>query len=91
MRPMHLRSVLPRASPATRFVAPKTIEQQEMQSVERIREHISDDLTATSNMIRALLGEFGLEIPKGKAPSSDTWWNCWKMPRTTFQWCCALN
>jgi transposase len=53
--------------PTTRFVAPKTIEQQEMQSVERIREHISDDLTATSNMIRALLAEFGLEIAKGKA------------------------
>jgi transposase len=53
--------------PTTRFVAPKTIEQQEMQSVERIREHISDDLTATSNLIRALLAEFGLQIPKGKA------------------------
>ena len=53
--------------PTTRFVAPKTIEQQEMQSVERIREHISGDLTATSNMMRALLGEFGLEITKGKA------------------------
>ena len=53
--------------PRTRFVAPKTIEQQEMQSVERIREHISDDLTATNNLIRALLAEFGLDIPKGKA------------------------
>ena len=53
--------------PTTRFVAPKTIEQQEMQSVERIRKHISDDLTATSNMMRALFGEFGLEIAKGKA------------------------
>lgn len=53
--------------PRTRFVAPKTIEQQEMQSVERIREHISDDLTATSNLMRALIGEFGLEIAKGKA------------------------
>jgi transposase len=53
--------------PTTRFVAPKTIEQQEMQSVVRIREHISSDLTATSNMMRALLAEFGLEIAKGKA------------------------
>lgn len=53
--------------PRTRFVAPKTIEQQEMQSVERIREHISDDLTATSNLMRALIAEFGLETPKGKA------------------------
>ena len=52
--------------PTTKFVAPKTIEQQEMQSVERIREHLSDHLTATSNMIRSLLAEFGLSISKGK-------------------------
>jgi len=51
--------------PKTRFVAPKTIEQQGMQGVERIREHFSDQRTATSNMIRALLYEFGLTIPKG--------------------------
>jgi transposase len=52
--------------PTTRFVAPKTIEQQEMQSVERVREHLSSHLTATSNMMRSLFGEFGLAIPKGK-------------------------
>lgn len=52
--------------PTTRFVAPKTIAQQELQSVERIREHLSDHLTASSNMIRALLAEFGLGIGKGK-------------------------
>ena len=51
--------------PKTRFVAAKTIDQQGMQGVERIREHFSDHLTATSNMIRALLYEFGLTIPKG--------------------------
>ena len=51
--------------PKTRFVAPKTIEQQGMQGIERIREHLRDHLTATSNMIRALLYEFGLTIPKG--------------------------
>ena len=51
--------------PKTRFVAPKTIEQQGMQGIERIREHLSDHLTATSNMIRGLLYEFGLTIPKG--------------------------
>jgi transposase len=51
--------------PKTRFVAPKTIEQQGMQGVERVREHFRDHLTATSNMIRALLYEFGLTIPKG--------------------------
>ena len=51
--------------PKTRFVAPKTIDQQGMQGVDRIREHLSDHLTATSNMIRSLLYEFGLTIPKG--------------------------
>ncbi len=52
--------------PTTRFVAPKTIAQQELQSIERIREHLSDHLTATSNMMRGLLAEFGLGIGKGK-------------------------
>lgn len=51
--------------PTTRFVAPKTVEQQSMQGVERIRQHLCDHLTATSNLIRALLAEFGLTIPKG--------------------------
>lgn len=52
--------------PTTKFVAPKTLEQQELQSVERIREHLSDHLTATSNMVRSLLAELGLPIAKGK-------------------------
>jgi hypothetical protein len=30
--------------PTTRFVASKTIEQQELQSVERFREHLSDQM-----------------------------------------------
>jgi transposase len=51
--------------PKVKFVAPKTVEQQGIQGIERIREHFSDHLTATSNMIRALLYEFGLTIPKG--------------------------
>ena len=52
--------------PTTRFVAPKTIAQQELQSVARLREHLSDHLTATSNMIRGLLAEFGLVMGKGR-------------------------
>ena len=51
--------------PKVKFVAPKTLEQQGMQGIERIREHLSDHLTATSNLIRGLLNEFGLVIPKG--------------------------
>ncbi len=51
--------------PKVKFVAPKTVEQQGMQGIERIREHLSDHLTATSNLIRGLLNEFGLLIPQG--------------------------
>ena len=47
-------------------VAPmKTIEQQAMQSVQRSRELIIQERTATSNHIRGLLLEFGIVIPRG--------------------------
>lgn len=48
-------------------VAIKTVEQQGLQSIERIRQHWVDHVTATSNLIRSLLYEFGLVIPKGYA------------------------
>ena len=51
--------------PTTHFVAPKTIELQELQALSRIREHLKDHRLATSNMIRSLLAEFGLLISKG--------------------------
>jgi transposase len=53
--------------PDIHTVAVKTLEQQGLQSIERIRQHRVDHVTATSNMIRSLLGEFGLAIPKGHA------------------------
>ena len=47
-------------------VAPmKTIEQQAMQSIQRSRELIIQERTATSNHIRGLLLEFGIVIPRG--------------------------
>lgn len=51
--------------PRVKAVAIKTIEQQGLQSIEKIRQHLSDSLTATSNMLRALVYEFGIVIPKG--------------------------
>ena len=51
--------------PKLKTVAPKTEAQQGLQGVERIRQHLSDHLTATSNMIRGLLAEFGFVTPKG--------------------------
>ncbi len=52
--------------PKLKTVAPKSEEQQGLQGIERIRQHLSDHLTATSNMVRGLLAEFGFVIPKGK-------------------------
>jgi len=47
-------------------VAPlKSVEQQTMQSIQRSRELVIQERTATSNHIRGLLLEFGIAIPKG--------------------------
>lgn len=47
-------------------VAIKTVEQQALQSIARIRQHLTDNQTAVSNMLRGLLCEFGLPINKGE-------------------------
>jgi transposase len=43
----------------------KGLEQQSVQSDKRVQEHFSDQLTATGNLLRALVAEFGVVIPKG--------------------------
>lgn len=53
--------------PQLKTVGVKTLEQQGLQSEKRIQEHLSDQRTATGNLLRGLLAEFGLEIPKGVA------------------------
>lgn len=44
-----------------------SLEQQSLQSDKRVQEHLSDQLTATGNLLRALISEFGVVIPKGIA------------------------
>lgn len=53
--------------PKLRTAGIKTIEQQCLQSDKRVQEHVSDQLTATGNALRALIAEFGIDIPKGKS------------------------
>ena len=48
-----------------RFVPVKSIEQQSMLGVHRLREGIKADRTACINRIRGLLLEFGVAIPAG--------------------------
>jgi transposase len=51
--------------PHMRFVAIKSIEQQDMQALHRIREQLVKDRTALVNQIRGLLAEYGIVIPQG--------------------------
>jgi transposase len=50
--------------PNMRFIPVKSIEQQSMLCVHRLREGIKEDRTACINRIRGLLGEFGLVFPQ---------------------------
>ena len=51
--------------PNMRFVPIKSVEQQAILSVHRVRQGFVKARTAQANQIRGLLGEFGLVIPKG--------------------------
>jgi len=51
--------------PSMRFVPEKSIEQQDMQSIHRIRSQLVGRRTAQGNQVRGLLLEYGVTIPKG--------------------------
>lgn len=51
--------------PSMRFVPLKTIEQQDVQTLHRIRERLVRDRTAQSNQTRGLLAEYGIVAPRG--------------------------
>ncbi|NOZ09699.1 MAG: IS110 family transposase [Gammaproteobacteria bacterium] len=51
--------------PKIHYVAIKTVDQQDAQALERLRQGALDDRTALCNRLRGLLGEYGLVVPKG--------------------------
>lgn len=53
--------------PTMRFVAVKTVEQQDIQAIHRMRSLVVERRTAQVNQIRGLLLEYGIEIPQGRA------------------------
>ncbi|CAB3662689.1 IS110 family transposase ISBcen3 [Trinickia soli] len=53
------------ARPNMRFVPIKTVEQQSVLSLHRVRQGFVRARTAQANQIRGLLGEFGIIIPQG--------------------------
>lgn len=51
--------------PTMRFVTHKTVEQQDIQSIHRMRERLVESRTSLVNQARGLLSEYGVIIPKG--------------------------
>lgn len=51
--------------PNMRFVRPKSVEQQDIQSLHRIRSRLVGQRTALVNQIRGLLNEYGIILPQG--------------------------
>lgn len=53
--------------PNMRFVAVKSVEQQDVQALHRMRQLAVERRTAQVNQIRGLLLEYGIDIPQGRA------------------------
>jgi transposase len=53
--------------PTMRFVAVKTVEQQDIQAIHRMRSLAVERRTAQINQIRGLLLEYGIEVAQGRA------------------------
>ena len=51
--------------PGMRFVAVKSVDQQDIQAAHRIREELVGQRTAKVNQIRGLVGEYGIVAPMG--------------------------
>lgn len=51
--------------PSMRFVAVKSVAQQDTQAAHRIREELVSQRTAKANQIRGLVGEYGVVAPQG--------------------------
>ncbi|WP_047532940.1 IS110 family transposase, partial [Shewanella sp. ZOR0012] len=53
--------------PNMRFVKPKSVEQQDVQLLHRMRERLTKQSTALINQVRGMLAEYGIVIAKSKS------------------------
>jgi transposase len=63
--------------PNMRFVAKKTIEQQDLQMLHRIRQRLVSQRTALVNQIRGLLHEYGIVLRRGIGQLRRGCPRCW--------------
>ncbi len=53
--------------PRQRFVPIKSVEQQDIQAIHRMRSQVIERRTALVNQVRGLLAEYGIAMPQGRA------------------------
>ena len=51
--------------PSMRYVSPKSVAQEDIQSIHRVRSRLVSERTALVNQIRGLLAEYGIVVPQG--------------------------
>ncbi|MBC8951257.1 hypothetical protein [Xenorhabdus sp. TS4] len=66
--------------PGMRYVPEKTREQQDIQSLHRVRQRLMKNRTALINQIRGLRLEYGI-APKALTRLHNVYPNIWKIPR----------
>ena len=74
------------ARPNMRFVPIKSVEQQSVLALHRVRQGFVKARTAQANQIRGLLAEFGLIVPRVCATSASACRRCSSVPLTCCRW-----
>jgi transposase len=72
-----------------RFVAIKTVVQQELLTLHRIRQRLVIERTAKANQLRGLRAEFGIVLPQAFVLWSAAFQRSLPMPRTDYQTDCG--
>jgi transposase len=66
-QPVSTIAIEPAQRPTMRFVATKSLEQQDLLAIHRIRERLVSQRTGLCNQIRGLLAEYGIVLPQAIA------------------------
>ena len=75
--------------PTMRFVAAKSLEQQDLLAIHRVRERLVGQRTGLCNQIRGLLAEYGVVLPQLSLGCAVHCPRFWKTPRTNSRFAVA--
>ena len=75
--------------PRMRFVAVRSLEQQDLLAIHRVRERLVGQRTGLCNQIRGLLAEYGVVLPQLSLGCAVHCPRFWKTPRTNSRFAVA--